>query len=203
VSFDYPAAPQPTPGVARDAARDAAPDTSPDTSSGARPGASPVETPPRPDALRPVLSLLLINLGLSIALTIAVLILRNDVITFQLDHQKLYTPDQRAALRDTYTIGLWSRVGGNILVSIIYVFLVRALLRGRRWAYRRVIVIGAIGVAALISLQAQAYPVWMRMEQVIQSLVLVALLWCVLRPEVRAYFAKDLPGRTVRRFRRE
>jgi hypothetical protein len=42
----------------------------------------------------------------------------------------------------------------------------------------------------------------MRVEQGAQALVLAGLLYFVLRPEVRAYFAKGLPGRDVRRFRR-
>jgi len=42
----------------------------------------------------------------------------------------------------------------------------------------------------------------MRVEQLVQALVLAALVYFVLRPEVRTHFAKGLPGRDVRRFRR-
>jgi hypothetical protein len=91
---------------------------------------------------------------------------------------------------------------GNIVVSIVYVFLVRALLRGRRWAYRRVIWLGAAGMVALVLLQLTPYPVWMRVEQLLQALVLGALLYFVLQPSVRAHFASGLPGRDVRRFGR-
>ncbi len=94
------------------------------------------------------------------------------------------------------------RVVGNIVLSVVYVFLVRALLRGRRWAYRRVIWLGSAGIVALLALQATPYPGWMRAEQLVQALVLAALVYFVLRPPVRAHFAKDLPGRDVRRFRR-
>jgi hypothetical protein len=88
------------------------------------------------------------------------------------------------------------------VVSIVYVFLVRALLRGRRWAYRRVIWLGAAGMVALVLLQLTPYPVWMRVEQLLQALVLGALLYFVLQPSVRAHFASGLPGRDVRRFGR-
>jgi len=43
----------------------------------------------------------------------------------------------------------------------------------------------------------------MRVEQLVQALVLVGLLYTVTRPEVRAHYAKGLPGRDVRRFRRQ
>jgi hypothetical protein len=50
--------------------------------------------------------------------------------------------------------------------------------------------------------QFTPYPAWMRAEQLLQALVLAALLWFVLRPEVRAHFAPGLPGRNTRRFGR-
>ena len=96
-------------------------------------------------ALRPVLGLLLVNLALSIGLTIAVLILHNSVIDYQLDHEHITEPAGVDSLRHSYQVTLWRRVAGNIVLSVVYAFLVRALLRGRRWAYRRVIFIGAIG----------------------------------------------------------
>jgi hypothetical protein len=158
---------------------------------------------PRPRALHFVLVLLLVNLALSIGLTIAVLILHNSVLDYQLDHRHVTDPDQRRTLRDTYRISLLTRVGGNILVSVVYAFIVRALLRGRRWAYRRVIFIGAFGILSLLIIQGTPYPPWMRAEQLLQALVLAGLLFLVLRPEVRAHYAKGLPGRDVRRFRRQ
>jgi hypothetical protein len=93
-------------------------------------------------------------------------------------------------------------VVGNVVLSVVYVFLVRALFRGRRWAYRRVIALGAIGIVALVGVQFTPYPAWMRAEQLLQALVLAALLWFVLRPEVRAHFSPGLPGRNTRRFGR-
>jgi hypothetical protein len=157
---------------------------------------------PPPRALRPVLGLLLTNLGLSVLLTIAVLLARHSVVTYQLDHRHITNPALRSSLRKTYSYSLWGRVLGNIVASVVYVFLVRALLRGRRWAYRRVIMLGAIGIVALLLVQFTPYPVWMHAEQLAQAVVLGALLYFTLRPEVRAHFAKGLPGRDTRRFRR-
>jgi hypothetical protein len=149
-----------------------------------------------------VVALLMVNLGLSILLTVTVLLLRHSVITYQLDHRHIADPNLRSTLRRSYSASMWGRVIGNIVASIVYVFLVRALLRGRRWAYRRVILLGAAGIVGLVLIQATPYPPWMRAEQLAQALVLAALLYFVLRPEVRSHFAKGLPGRDTKRFRR-
>lgn len=171
------------------------------------PSAPPPPEPPAepiiaPRPLRVVVALLIANLALSIALTIAVLIARHSVIGYQLDHRHITDPSQRQLLRRTYADALWVRVVGNVVVSVVYVFLVRALLRGRRWAYRRVIWIGIAGSLALLFVQLTPYPLWMRAEQVVQALVLLTLVYFVTRPEVRSHFAPGLPGRDVRRFGR-
>lgn len=154
-----------------------------------------------PRALKPVVALLATNLALSIALTIATLLLRHSIVNYQLDHRHITDPTQRQLLRTSYDYGIVSRAVINVAVSVVYVFLVRALLRGRRWAHRRVILISAAGIVGLGILQLTPYPTWMRVEQVLQAIVLATLLWLVLRPGVRSHFAKGLPGRDVRRFR--
>ena len=146
--------------------------------------------------------LLIVNLGLSVVLTIITVLARHSIVAYQLDHRHVTDPDTRRALRDSYVYGTVGRVIGNIVVSIVYVFLVRALLRGRRWAYRRVIWLGIAGMAGLLLLQLTPYPAWMRAEQLVQAAVLGLLVYFVLRPEVRAHFASGLPGRDVRRFGR-
>ena len=156
----------------------------------------------RPRQLRPVVVLLVINLALSIVLTIVTLLARHSIVTFQLDHRHITDPQQRRALEDSYTGAIIGRVVGNIVISVVYVFLVRALLRGRRWAYRRVILVSAFGIVALILIQLTPYPAWMRVEQLAQAIVLAAMLYVVTRPAVRAHFAAHLPGRNVRRFNR-
>jgi hypothetical protein len=163
--------------------------------------AVPAAVPPPPQ-LRPVVTLLMVNLGLSILLTVAVLLLRHSVVTYQLDHSHVTDPTLRSTLRKSYGASMWGRVLGNVVASVVYVFLLRALLRGRRWAYRRVILLGAAGILGLLLIQMTPYPPWMRAEQLAQALILAALLYFVLRPEVRSHFAKGLPGRDTRRFRR-
>lgn len=165
----------------------------------APPPPPPPSAPVPPAALRPVIVLLLLNLALSVAVTIAVVATRNSLVEFQLDHRHITDPQQRAILRGAYSAGIWGRAVGNIVASVVYTFLVRALLRGRRWAYRRVIFLGIAGIVGLLLLFATPYPSWMRVEQVLQALVLAALLYFVRRPEVRSHFPK-VPGQ--RRFGR-
>ena len=136
-------------------------------------------------------------------LTVAVLIKHTSVIHYQLAHHHVSDPSERSTERTSLEVGLWSRIVGNVVISVVYAFLVRALLRGRRWAYRRVILIGAVGIVGLLAIQTSPYPTWMRVEQLAQALVLAALLYFALRPDVRAHYAKGLPGRDVRRFRTE
>jgi hypothetical protein len=161
----------------------------------------PVETPLPPRALRPVVTLLIVNLTLSVLLTVLVFANKNSIITFQLDHRHITDPSQRAELRSVYANSMWGRALGNVVASVIYVFLVRALLRGRRWAYRRVIFLGIAGVVALGLLWTTPYPSWVRVEQVLQSLVLLALVFFVTRPDVREHF-RTAPGANIRRFRK-
>ena len=142
--------------------------------------------PPRPAALRPVVALLLTNLGLSIALTGAVLAMRHSVVTYQLDHRNI-PADLRSDFRQAYERAIWTRVLGNLVASVVYTFLVRALLHGRRWAYRRVLWLSIAGVVGLGLLFLTPYPAWVRVEQVLQMAVLAALLYFVTRPDVRAY----------------
>ena len=163
----------------------------------------PPENPAVPRELHLVVALLIANLVLSLLLTVVTIVARHSIVNYQLDHRHITDPAIRESLRSSYIGAIVSRVIGNIVVSVVYVFLVRALFRGRRWAYRRVVWLGGIGILGLILLQLTPYPPWMRIEQLVQALVLAVLVYEVRRPEVRAHFAEHLPGRNVRRFRRE
>ena len=62
-----------------------------------------------------------------------------SIVNYQLDHRHITDPTVRGTLRNSYAYGIVGRAVGNIVASVVYVFLVRALFRGRRWAYQRVI----------------------------------------------------------------
>lgn len=162
----------------------------------------PASAGPAPKELRRVVVLLVVNLALSLILTVVTVLAKNSIIDYQLDHRHITDPNVRETLRNSYGYTIIGRVVGNIVVSIVYAFLVRALFRGRRWAYRRVIWLSAAGILGLLVIQTTPYPAWMRVEQLLQAAVLAAMLYSVTRPSMRAHFAKGLPGRDVRRFRR-
>jgi hypothetical protein len=148
---------------------------------------------PMDSALRLVIILMFVNLGLSVLTTIVVLILHNSVIDYQIAHSH-YPPDVDVdAIRKVLQTSLWGRVAGNVLVSALYVWRSFALRRGSRYAYLRtyyIAIVGLIGIVYLVAVSGQ-YPVWMRVEQIIQGVVLIGLLVAVSRPAVRARYAKQ------------
>lgn len=179
------------------------PSFSSDSTPGDLPGAPPVAVP-RDEAsrggkaLRLVLVIMFVNLGLSVLTAIMTLILKDSVLDFQLAHAHLpasATPAEIGMLRRTLQTALWSRLGAMVLVAAVYIWRAYALRRGSRGAYLRlyyICIFGLIGIAYLII--AGQYPVWMRVEQGLQAVVLIALIVAVSRPEVRARFAKRPNG---------
>ena len=87
---------------------------------------------------------------------------------------------------------MWGRLAGVVIVSVLYVWRSFSLRAGKRRAYLRLIWICAIGLAGIVYLLVGAkYPAWMRVEQVIQGVVLISLLVAVTRKPVRDRFAKQ------------
>lgn len=151
------------------------------------PGAQPVDT-----ALRRVIILMFVNLGLSLVTTLITLLLKNSVLDYQLAHTHIAANADLAVVRHALEIGLWSKLAASILVAGLYIWRAYALRRGSRGAYIRlyyICILGIVGIAYLIF--GGQYPVWMRVEQGLQALVLVALLIAVSRKEVRYRFAKQ------------
>ncbi len=143
-------------------------------------------------ALRLVITLMFVNLGLSVVLTILLLIFRNSLLDYQMAHTNIPPGANPAAIRQALQGALWGRLAGVLLVSALYVWRAFALRKGKRGAYLRLIWICVVGLAGIVYLIAAAqYPVWMRVEQVLQGLVLVALLIAVTRKPVRDRFAKQ------------
>lgn len=154
------------------------------------PGTQPVDT-----ALRRVIILMFVNLGLSVLTTIITLFLHNSVLSYQLAHAHIpanATPAEINTIHQALQTALWSRLAATVLVAAFYIWRAYALRRGSRGAYLRlyyICVAGIVGIAYLIL--AGQYPVWMRVEQGLQAVVLVALLLAVSRKEVRNRFAKQ------------
>jgi hypothetical protein len=156
-------------------------------------GPAPRQHVPMDSALRLVIILMFINLGLSVLTSILVLIMHNSVIDYQLAHTSLPPGADVDLLRNTLQSTLWVRLVTSVLVSALYIWRAFALRRGSRGAYLRlyyIAIVGILGIAYLIFVSTQ-YPVWMRVEQVLQAIVLVGLLVAVSRPAVRNRFAKQ------------
>lgn len=75
---------------------------------------------------------------------------------------------------------------------MLYVWRSFSLRAGKRRAYIRMILICVAGLAGILYLIAAGhYPAWMRVEQVLQGVVLAALLIAITRKPVRDRFAKQ------------
>ena len=95
---------------------------------------------------------------------------------------------------------LWGRLAGSVVVSAVYVWRAFSLRRGSRGAYIRlyyIAIIGLIGIAYLIFVSTQ-YPVWMRVEQILQAVVLVGLLIAVAAPPCATGMPNSGPDPAVR-----
>jgi magnesium-transporting ATPase (P-type) len=173
----------------------------PQSEPGGLPLAPPVQLPPDPGAqpidtaLRRVIILMFINLGLSVVTTLITLLLRTSVLDYQLAHAHIpagASPADIDVIRQALETALWTKLVVTVLVAGLYIWRAFALRRGSRGAYLRlyyICVAGIVGIAYLIL--AGQYPVWMRVEQGLQAVVLVALLIAVSRKEVRYRFAKQ------------
>ncbi|WP_214413117.1 hypothetical protein [Sphaerisporangium fuscum] len=92
-------------------------------------------------------------------------------------------------LRDGLDPVVWIRAAGVTVLALLCLRWAGRLRAGRRSAYLRMLwvsIAGPIGIAALVSLPGP-YPVWVRVEQGVQGLVLLAVAWAVTRPEIRAH----------------
>jgi hypothetical protein len=144
------------------------------------------------NALRLVITLMFVNLGLSVALTILMLIFRNSIIDYEFARTQIPAGSDPAVVRNALQAALWGRVAGVVVVSALYVWRSFSLRAGKRRAYIRLIWICVVGLAGIIYLLAGAkYPAWMRVEQVLQGIVLISLLIALTRRPVRDRFAKQ------------
>ncbi|WP_158880753.1 hypothetical protein [Amycolatopsis anabasis] len=135
-------------------------------------------------ALRPVIRLLYLNLAISVVFAALTFLFEDSILDYQVATQPGAT---RQALADV----LWIRPVSVLVVGILYFGIAKRLHLGRRRTYARVLIIAILGFAGLVFLVVSAqFPLWMRIGQVAQAAVLLALLFFVTRPQVRALFAK-------------
>jgi uncharacterized membrane protein len=144
------------------------------------------------NALRLVITLMFVNLGLSVVLTILLLVFHNSIVNYEFARTQVPAGGDPATVRNALQAALWARLAGVVVVSALYVWRAFSLRAGKRRAYIRLIWICAVGLAGILYLLADAkYPAWIRVEQVLQGIVLISLLIAVTRKPVRDRFAKQ------------
>ncbi len=145
---------------------------------------------PVPKALRVVVVLLFVNLGLSLLTAVLSYLLRDQLLDYQLGHMNL-DPRAEDITRDIYQKTMMIRMASIAVVALLYLWLANRLLKGKRWAYRRSLMLGIFGLVGLVVLTVTTkYPMWLHVEQGVQAAILIALLVALTRPEVRSRFRK-------------
>ncbi|NUS00076.1 MAG: hypothetical protein HOV67_33055 [Kribbellaceae bacterium] len=97
-------------------------------------------------------------------------------------------------------ISIWIRASTVLVIAAFYWFIARRMQRGRRGAYVRVRTLSLAGIVAVsYLLLTGAYPVWLRSVQVVQWLLLAALVVITNLKPVRAAYPRPpkpvkLPG---------
>jgi hypothetical protein len=152
--------------------------------------ASPARLP-MDNALRLVVALMFVYLAMSLVLSILLLVFHNSFVNYELARTHIAAGSTAAAVRRTLQDALWGRLVGVLVIAALYVWRAFMLRNGKRRTYLRLIGICVFGLVYLIYLLASAkYPTWMRVEQVVQGIVLLLLLLALTRRPVRDRFAK-------------
>lgn len=161
------------------------------------PTAASTANPPGParlpmdNALRLVVTLMFVYLAMSLALSILLLIFHNSFVNYELARTQVPAGSTVAAVRHNLQNALWGRLVGVLVIAALYVWRAFLLRAGKRGAYIRLIGICVFGLGYLIYLLASAkYPTSIRVEQVVQGIVLILLLIALARKPVRDRFAK-------------
>ncbi|MFJ7667653.1 hypothetical protein ACIQXI_11120 [Lysinibacillus sp. NPDC097195] len=86
---------------------------------------------------------------------------------------------------------VWLRSGGLAILSLIFLGFGFKLKEKKRSAYVRIMIIsiaGALGIFALAIGGGDVYPLWMRIEQGIQGILLIMIIIILIRPQNRIIF---------------
>jgi hypothetical protein len=154
---------------------------------------APSSRPATSALLKPVITVLYVNLGISILLAALTFLFKSNILDYQVANLANHggaTPADVAESREVLANVLWIRPVSVLVISVIYVRLASRLHLGRRRTYIRVLIIAIAGFLGLAYLVASAqFPMWMRVGQIIQACVLLGLLFVVTRREVRAHFS--------------
>jgi hypothetical protein len=143
--------------------------------------------------VRILVSLIVANLVAGATFAVLILVFADRVLAYQSARRP---GTGHAAL----VADLWSRPIQALLFAVLYIFVIRGLLRGRRRAYRRVRIVSALGlIGGGYLLASGEYPGWLRPVQIIQVALAIAIMIAANRRAVRATFPADPPRPSRRR----
>lgn len=93
---------------------------------------------------------------------------------------------------DTISIYVWGRVVTELVLGAAYFLFAYLWRRGKFWGYLRMLMTSALAFVSALSVVVLggAYPWWLRLEQLIQLVIVVILFYVLTRPHVRQRFAK-------------
>ena len=142
-------------------------------------------------AIRLVVILLVASVATGVVFAALTLIFRHDILAYQEARQPHADPGELART-------LWTRPIPVLLIAILYVRITRQFSHGVRRAYQRIRIVSIVGLVAVgWLLLSGAYPVWLRTVEVVQLVLLAAVVVAVHRPVVRSAFPK-VPDRRPR-----
>jgi hypothetical protein len=137
---------------------------------------------------------MLVNLGAGLVVAAAIFLAHNEILNGL---------PANGSTRDSLSWTLWTRPAPSIAVALLYPLFIRRLRQHQRRGYRRVVIVAVLQLAALAWYATGAgYPLWLRLLQGGQGVVVLVVLWLATRPELRALFGYARPGPEVRQGRR-
>ncbi len=140
-----------------------------------------------PRTLRVASVLLGVNLLLSVLTALMSILISDQLIELSLGRAPLASDHAVVhQLEIAFLIRAWS----NVLVALLYAFLIWRLYSGKNRAWRRLMYVSAMGMAVVAYLLFLPYPLLFHIAQLAQLLVLFAMFALAVHPESRAWCQK-------------
>ncbi len=92
----------------------------------------------------------------------------------------------------TVTIYVWGRVITELVLGVAYFLFAYLFRRGKFWGYLRMLMTSALALLSTLSVVFLVgdYPIWLRLEQALQAIVVLYLMYLLTRPAMRTHFRK-------------
>jgi peptidoglycan/LPS O-acetylase OafA/YrhL len=92
----------------------------------------------------------------------------------------------------TISIYVWGRAITELVLGMAYFLFAYLWRRGKFWGYLRMLMTSALTLLSTLSVVALdgSYPWWLRLEQALQTAVILLLAYLLTRPDMRARFRK-------------